>query len=60
MGTVRSVCEIQNSVGALGFSALKASYDGVVTRMTVLYLRDGKGSVLKTIIAPAATVKELL
>jgi hypothetical protein len=61
MQPVRFICEIENSFGALGYSALEEPLDGgAPVRMTVLILRDGHGWARTTIIAPAEKIKELL
>jgi len=60
MQSVKYLFEIENTVGALGYSALQQLFgDEAPRRMTVLYLRDNSGWPTTAIVAPAEKVREL-
>jgi hypothetical protein len=61
MQTVRFISQVENSVGALGYSVLQEGFlDGPPVRMTVLYLRNGEGWAEKAIITPAEKLEGLI
>ena len=57
MQTVTWMSEIENTVGATGYSALQQSWSGEVKRMTLLFLRDAKGFTKTCLIVPAEAVR---
>ena len=61
MQPVNLFSEVENSLGALGYSILQNEYDGKTTkRMTMLMLRDSNGWTNACVIAPAETLLEVI
>ena len=61
MQPVNLISEVENSLGALGYSVLQNGYDGkTVNRMTILMLRDSNGWAKACVIAPAETLLEVI
>ena len=61
MKPVTFLHEVDNTLGALGYSVLRLCEDGVTAeRYTLLYLRHHNGIAKGTVIAPAETLREVI
>jgi len=61
MQPVNFISSVENALNCLGYSSLVYSLDGTtVERTTLLYLRDGSGWARGVVIAPAATLREVI
>ena len=56
MQPVILISEVENSLGATGYSVLQRQFGGKVERMTMLLLRDSNGWTQNVLILPADVV----
>jgi len=61
MQPVNFISSVEHTIGCVGYSSLVYSLDGrTIGRTTILFLRDKDGWTRNVVIAPAATLREVI